>query len=207
MINIIIVDDDDTIREGLKYLVNSSEGFKCVGDFGSAEDALAEMNHHNPDVILMDINLPGLSGIECMVVLKEHRPDLQIIMLTIHEDDDAIFKSLVAGASGYLLKKTQPAKLLEAIEDVARGGSPMSSQIARRVVQTFQQKSEPAAATEILSKREDEILIYLSKGYRYKEISDELFISVETVRTHIRNIYEKLQVRSRTEAVIKYLNK
>lgn len=203
MINVAIVEDTDDIREGLKVLINGSDGYRCIADYSSAEAALRELADKKPDVVLMDINLPGKSGIECTRELKARIPSLPIMMLTIFENDEQIFESLKAGASGYLLKKTQPAKLLEAIQDVHNGGSPMTGQIARRVVGAFQQMGTSHRETENLSKREHEILSYLAKGYRYKEIADTLFISIETVRTHLRNIYEKLHVRSRSEAVLK----
>lgn len=202
-INVAIVEDNNDMREGLVFLIKASEGFNCVANFSNAEDALEELPKSDVDVVLMDINLPGKSGIECVAELKHQRKDLQIIMLTIFEDEDNIFKSLQAGASGYVLKKTSPAQLLEAIKDVNNGGSPMSSQIARKVVAAFQKSPGEISGGDNLSSREIEILSYLSKGYRYKEIADLLYISIETVRTHIRNIYEKLQVHSRTEALLK----
>jgi DNA-binding NarL/FixJ family response regulator len=206
-ISIALVEDDKKVREGIKALICGTPGFNCIAAYGSAEEALEKLLNQPPDVVLMDINLPGMSGIECVKILKERQAELQIIMLTVYEDDEQIFQSLAAGATGYILKKTPPAKLLEAIEEVQRGGSPMSSQIARRVVEVFQQKDVSAKNTGNLSNRENEILSYLAKGYRYKEIADLLCISIETVRTHIRNIYEKLQVHSRTEAVLKYFGK
>ena len=206
-IRIAVVEDDKTVREGLQMLLNGSPGFSCVAACGNGEDAVAGLPAANPDVVLMDINLPGISGIECILPLKEQKVSMLFIMLTIFEDSDAIFHSLSAGATGYLLKQTPPAKLLEAIQDVFRGGSPMSGEIARKVVQSFQHPMPNYAAANSLTKREDEILSYLVKGYFYKEIAGLLFISVETVRTHIRNIYEKLQVRTRSEAILKYLNK
>jgi DNA-binding NarL/FixJ family response regulator len=206
-IRIAVVEDDKTVREGLQMLLNGSPGFSCVATYGNGEDAVAGLPAVKPDVALMDINLPGISGIECILALKEQKIPIQFIMLTVFEDSDDIFHSLSAGASGYLLKQTPPAKLLEAIQDVYRGGSPMSGEIARKVVQSFQHPLPDYAAANGLTKREDEILSYLVKGYFYKEIAGELFISVETVRTHIRNIYEKLQVRTRSEAILKYLNK
>ncbi len=205
-IRIAVVEDDKTVREGLQMLLNGSPGFSCVATYGNGEDAVADLPAVMPDVALMDINLPGISGIECIVALKEQKIPIQFIMLTVFEDSDDIFHSLSAGASGYLLKQTPPAKLLEAIQDVYRGGSPMSGEIARKVVQSFQHPLPDYASANGLTKREDEILGYLVKGYFYKEIAVELFISVETVRTHIRNIYEKLQVRTRSEAILKYLN-
>lgn len=206
-IRIAVVEDDKTVREGLQMLLNGSPGFSCVAAYGSGEDALAGLPDVNPDVVLMDINLPGISGIECILRLHERELPILFIMLTVFEDSDAIFQSLSAGASGYLLKQTPPAKLLEAIQDVHRGGSPMSGEIARKVVQSFQRPVFATGTVEVLTKREEEILSYLAKGYLYKEIAGLLFISTETVRTHIRNIYEKLQVRTRTEAILKYLRK
>ena len=205
-IRIIVVEDDKTVREGLQMLLSGSPGFTCVAAYGNGEDALTGIPELNPDVVLMDINLPGINGIECIIRLKEFRLAAQFIMLTGFEDSDAIFHSLTAGASGYLLKQTPPAKLLEAIQDVYNGGSPMSGEIARKVVLSFQ-KGPAMNPSEGLTRREEEILAYLAKGYLYKEIAGLLFISVETVRTHIRNIYEKLQVRTRTEAILKFLGK
>lgn len=206
-IRIAIVEDDKTVREGLQMLLNGSPGFSCVAVYGSGEEALAGLPDISPDVVLMDINLPGITGIECILKLKEKNLPILFIMLTVFEDADAIFQSLSAGACGYLLKHTPPVKLLEAIQDVFRGGSPMSGEIARKVVQSFQHPASKDTGTGSLTKREEEILGYLAQGYFYKEIAESLCISVETVRTHIRNIYEKLQVRTRTEAVLKYLKK
>jgi DNA-binding NarL/FixJ family response regulator len=206
-INVAIVEDIDDIREGLAALINGSEKFRCEAAYANAEAALEQLPELEPDVVLMDIGLPGMSGIECIQRLKAQYPQMQIMMLTIYEDDEKIFDSLKAGASGYILKKTPPAKLLESIQDLHNGGSPMSSQIARKVVQAFQQNHQPVPPAERLSKREQEILAYLAKGHLYKEIAVALHISVETVRTHLRNIYDKLHVRTRTEAVVKYLQK
>ncbi len=206
-IEVAIVEDIDDIRNGLADFINGAAGFRCVATYANAEAALKDLPDLEPDVVLMDIGLPGMSGIECIRILKSQYPKLQIMMLTVYEDDDKIFSSLVAGASGYILKKTPPAKLLESIQDLYNGGSPMSSQIARKVVQTFQHAQKPSQPTADLSKREQEILTYLAKGYLYKEIAATLHISVETVRTHLRNIYEKLHVRTRTEAVLKFLQK
>jgi DNA-binding NarL/FixJ family response regulator len=155
----------------------------------------------------MDIQLPRMSGIECVEKLKVQNPDIQVMMLTVYEDDEKVFKSILAGASGYILKRTPPAELLEAIRELHEGGSPMSDQIARKVVQAFQQMGKSSKETENLSSREMEILSYLARGYNDKEIADKLFLSIKTVRTHLRNIYKKLHVRSRTEAVLKYLRK
>jgi DNA-binding NarL/FixJ family response regulator len=203
VIRVAIIEDTDEIREGLGVLINGSEGFRCIASYATAEAALRDLPRQNPDVVLMDINLPGMSGIECTRAMKARCPTVPVMMLTIYENDDQIFESLKAGASGYILKKTPPAKLLESIQELHSGGSPMSSQIARKVVSAFQLMAPSSRETENLSKREQEILSYLARGYRYKEIADALFISVETVRTHLRNIYEKLHVRSRAEAVLK----
>ena len=206
-IRVSIVEDDDGIRESLAVIVAGSEGFRCVSRHRSAEDALRDLPAAKPDVVLMYINLPKMSGINCVRKLKELLPSTQTLMLTVYEDNDSIFDSLAAGASGYLLKRTPPARLLEAIDEVHKGGSPMTTSIARRVVQSFQTMGRSTREEENLTPREEEILSYLAKGYRYKEIADQLFISVETVRSHLHRVYEKLHVRSRTEAVVKFLRK
>ncbi len=207
-INVAIVEDKNEIREGLTFLINSSEGYRCVGSFGNAEDGLAQIPQLKADVVLMDINLPKMNGIECVRKLKTKKSSIQFIMLTVYEDSERIFESLKAGASGYLLKRTPPAKILEWIGDAHRGGSPMSSEIARKVVQSFQKNTHASPdETAQLSARENEILTHLAKGFTYKEIGDQLFISSETVRSHLRRIYEKLQVHSRTEAVVKFLTR
>lgn len=206
-IKVALVEDNEKIREGLAVLIDGSEGFRCAGAFGSAEEALRRIPAASPDIVLMDIELPRMSGIECTARLRELCPDAQIMILTVYEDDDKVFKSLVAGATGYLLKRTPPAALLESLRVIHEGGSPMSDQIARKVVEAFQQMGKSSAETENLSEREMEILQYLSKGYHDQEIADNFFLSVKTVRTHLRNIYRKLHVRSRTEAVLKYLNR
>jgi DNA-binding NarL/FixJ family response regulator len=200
-VKVAIVEDDRRIRESLAVLLEGSAGFRCVDAYANAESALKEIPREWPDAVLMDINLPQMSGIECAAKLKALRPELQIIMLTVYVDSDQIFQSLKAGASGYLIKDTPPAEVLAAITEVHRGGSPMSSAIARKVVQHFQKQQEPLDIT----RREQEILTHLSKGYFDKEIAEMLSISVPTLRTHIRNIYEKLQVRSRAAAVAKFL--
>jgi DNA-binding NarL/FixJ family response regulator len=206
MIQVAIVEDIREIREGLQMLINFSDGFNCSQVYGSAEEALAALPVQKPDVVLMDINLPGMSGVECVRRLKPLCPDTQFIMSTVYEDDENIFESLKAGATGYLLKKTVPARILEAITEVHQGGSPMSTQIARRIIGTFQKKDAITAADELTS-REKEILKSLSEGLRYKEIAEKFRISIETVRSHARNIYEKLQVQSRTEALNKVYGK
>jgi len=206
-IKVAIVEDNEGIREGLSLLINGSSGFQCAATFHSAEQALAMLPHDWPDVVLMDIHLPRMSGIECVERLKERNPNLQIVMLTVHEEDDKVFRSLVAGASGYILKNTPPSDLLEAIQTVHNGGSPMSDGIARKVVDTFRQAGRSSKETENLSERETEILGYVAKGYHDKEIAEKLFLSDATVRAHLRNIYKKLHVRSRTEALLKYLKR
>lgn len=206
-IRIALVEDDKTVREGLMMLLQGSQGFSCVAAYESGEEALAGLPEMKPDVVLMDINLPGINGIECILTLKALNLPMLFIMLTIFDDADVIFKSLAAGASGYLIKQTSPVKLLEAIQDVYNGGSPMSSEIARKVVQSFQQQVSVSNLAYGLSKREEEILSHLAQGYMYKEIAELLFISVDTVRSHIRHIYEKLQVKTRTQAVLAYFRK
>lgn len=204
MIKVVIVEDVKEIREGLQILIDASEGFVCVKTFAAGEEAVAELPQINPDVVLMDIHLPGISGIEAVRKLKNQCPDTQFIMSTIYEDDESIFESLKAGASGYLLKKTAPSKIIDSIMEVYAGGSPMSGQIARKVIDSFQKK-DSIDQSELLTQREKEILRSLSKGLRYKEIAAQLNIGLETVRTHARNIYEKLQVQSRTEAINKIM--
>jgi DNA-binding NarL/FixJ family response regulator len=206
-IRVAVVEDDPGIRRTLEIVLNGAPGYDCGGVFGSAEDALARLEQHLPDIVLMDIQLPGLSGVDCTSELKKRHPELQIIMLTVFEDDELVFDSLAAGASGYLLKRTPPAEILAAIVEVHRGGSPMSSYIARKVVQSFRRPCRDASESLPLSEREREILQQLAKGYRYKEIADTLSISLDTVRTHLRRIYEKLHVHSRTEAVVKFLGR
>ena len=205
-IKIVIVEDNDAIRSSLALLISGSPGFKCIGTFKSSEETIEKIKSLEVDVVLMDINLPDMNGIECTRKLKEINPKLLIIMQTVYENSEMIFESLKAGASGYLLKRTKPVKILEAIEEVYNGGSPMSSQIARMVVESFQESSLQGDLYN-LTKREKEVLDFLAKGYRYKEIAEEFFLSLDTIRSHIRNIYEKLQVRSRTEAVLKYKKK
>jgi len=207
MISVSIVEDNDKLRGTLARVLNRAEGFHCASQYGSAEDALKDLPQVRPDVVLMDINLPGMNGVECVRQLKTLLPELQVMMLTVYEDTENIFNALAAGASGYLLKRTTSKELLEAIHDVRRGGSPMTMHIARKVVQSFQRSAASAQATESLSEREQQVLDLLSQGLIYKEIADKLSISYETVHTYIRRIYEKLQVRTRTEAVAKFLRR
>ena len=206
-ITVAIVEDNEKIRHGLEVLINGSPEFSCVATYETAEDALKYLPAKKPDVVLMDIGLPGMSGIECVEELKKKLPAVQVMMLTVYEDDDRVFKSLVAGATGYILKNTMPSELFDAIRDLHQGGSPMSNTIARKVVHAFQSMGISSKELENLSERENAILSVVAKGYRDKEIAEKFFISVETVRKHLRNIYQKLHVRSRTEAVLKFLQK
>ncbi len=203
-IKVAIVEDDVQVRGGLAELIHSTEGFCCVSQHPTAENALAELKVTQPDVVLMDINLPGMNGVECVRRLKELLPQTQVVMLTVYENTNIIFSALAAGASGYLLKKSSPEQLIEAIRDVHDGGSPMTSHIARKVVASFRKVVNPVHEYEKLSLREQEVLDSLSKGYRYREIAERLKISYATVNTHLRHIYEKLHVRTRTEAVTKH---
>jgi DNA-binding NarL/FixJ family response regulator len=204
-IHVSIVEDSDQVRGTLARLINRAEGFRCLSQYANAEDALDGLPRERPAVVLMDINLPGMNGVECVRRLKQVAPEIQAIMLTVYEDTENIFNALAAGATGYLLKRTSTAELIAAIRDVHQGGSPMTTHIARKVVQSFQRSGASAKSTENLSPREQEVLDYLAKGFLYKEIADNLGISYETVHTYIRRIYEKLQVRTRTEAVAKFL--
>jgi DNA-binding NarL/FixJ family response regulator len=199
------VEDDVRLRGNLARWIDSCEGFRCVSQHPNAETALTELGVIRPHVVLMDINLPKMSGVECTRLLKNSMPAVQIVMLTVYENSDHIFAALEAGASGYLLKKTPPEQLIEAIREVHSGGSPMSTDIARKVVASFRRESAVGKAEDMLSAREQEVLDHLVKGFLYKEIADALKISLDTVRTHVRHVYEKLHVRSRTEAVTKHL--
>jgi DNA-binding NarL/FixJ family response regulator len=209
MITVSIVDDESQLRQSIETFINGSPGFRCVSAYGSAEAALQGLVNQRPDVVLMDIHMAGMNGIECVEQLKELLPEIQIVMLTVYEDTEQIFKALASGASGYLLKRLNPDKLLEAIQEVHAGGSPMSHSIARKVVASFQKTDgaggeQPAA---LLSPREQTVLDCLAKGLAYKQIADQLGISVTTIRSYLRRIYEKLHVRSRSEAVARYLHR
>jgi DNA-binding NarL/FixJ family response regulator len=204
-IRVSIVEDNRGTRESLRELFDRAGSVSCVGIHPNGEDALEKIPTDPPDVVLMDINLPGMSGIECVTRLKGKLPKLQVLMLTTYEESDLIFDSLRGGASGYLLKNMPPAELLQAIEQVHVGGAPMSMQVARKLVAHFQKIKKPSSEMEKLTKREHEILGLLSKGFLYKEIADQLGISLSTVRAHLHTVYEKLHVQSRTEAVIKFL--
>ncbi|MEI6074978.1 MAG: response regulator transcription factor [Verrucomicrobiota bacterium] len=204
-IKVAIVDDDEGIRASLSALIQRAPGFKLAGEFLNGEMALKEIPKLMPDVVLMDINLPGMKGYECVRQLKSAHATIQFLMLTVYEDSDSLFNSLRAGASGYLLKRTASARLLEAIRDVFEGGSPMTPQLARRVVQFFSRPASESAPLARLTPAEREFLDQLANGYAYKEIADRMNISIDTVRSYVRTVYEKLHVHSRTEAVVKYL--
>jgi DNA-binding NarL/FixJ family response regulator len=210
-IQVALVEDDAGVRANLAAMLNSSPGFNCQAAYPDGMAALKAIPHSRPDVVLMDINMPGMLGPDCVRHLKATLPELPVLMLTVYDDSEQIFKSLMAGATGYLLKRTPKDKLLDAIREIDSGGAPMSRQIARRVVQFFQQlkqtPSVPARAPEVrtLTEREEQVLALLAKGYAYKEIADQMSISFETVRTHVRSLYDKLHVHSRTEATLKYL--
>jgi len=208
-ITISIVEDNDKLRGTLAKVIGRAEGFRCVSDYATAEDALAALPKVKPEVVLMDINLPGMNGVECVRKLKAGQPQVQVMMLTVYEDTENIFNALAAGANGYMLKRTPAKELIEAIHEVHRGGSPMTAHIARLVVQSFQKPVAAPAAGGLseLSEREQQVLDLLTQGLIYKEIAEKLGISYETVHTYIRRIYEKLQVRTRTEAVAKFLQR
>jgi DNA-binding NarL/FixJ family response regulator len=206
-INVSIVEDSDKFRETLARVLNRAEGFRCISQYPNAEEALKALPRDKPEVVLMDINLPGMNGVECVRQLKQLIPTIQVMMLTVYEDTENIFNALAAGATGYMLKRTPRDELLEAIREVHRGGSPMTTHIARKVVLSFQRAAPAASPTEMLSPREQEVLDCLAQGFLYKEIAEKLSISYETVHTYIRRIYEKLQVRTRTEAVAKFLRR
>lgn len=206
-IKVAIVEDNASVREGLAAILNGSPGFQCQCACKNAEEALQKIPLDPPEVVLMDINLPRQSGIACVRDLKARLPDLQIIMLTIEEDNERVFQSLEAGANGYLVKNVPPVKILEAVEEVHRGGSPMSSQIARLLVRFFNQRPPLRQQEENLTPREQEVLHLVAKGYRSKEVAEVLSVSTQTVETHLRNLYSKLHVRSRAEAVAKFLKR
>jgi DNA-binding NarL/FixJ family response regulator len=203
-IAVAIVEDDVPAREILAGWIRAAEGFSCAGEYDDAETALARLPQEKPSVVLFDINLPGMNGIECVRRLKPRLPNTQFVMVTVYEDANHIFNALSAGASGYMLKQTRRNELIAALKDVHAGGSPMSSQIARKVVQSFRRSESETDGTNDLSPREREVIELLARGYLYKEIAEKLAISVPTVNTYIRRIYEKLHVRSRAQAVAKF---
>lgn len=202
---VVIVEDDRAVRENLAALISTDDRLRLLGAFGSAEIALREIPALRPKLAVMDINLPRMNGIECVGRLKLLVPDLNVLMLTVYEDDDSVFRALKAGANGYLMKRDAAEKLLHALQEIQRGGAPMSAHIARQVVQFFHRSEAPAAESERLSPRESEILNLLVQGLILKEVADQLGIGLETVRTHVNHIYLKLHVRSRTKAIVKYL--
>ena len=210
-ISISIVEDNDQLRGTLAKVIGRADGFRFATDYANAEDALADLPKVKPDVVLMDINLPGINGVECVRKLKTLLPQTQVMMLTVYEDTENIFNALAAGANGYMLKRTPTKDLIAAIREMQRGGSPMTTHIARLVVQSFQKAAAPAPAPgddlSVLSEREQQVLDLLAQGLIYKEIAEKLNIGYETVHTYIRRIYEKLQVRTRTEAVAKFLQR
>jgi len=200
MIAVSIVEDDDDIREALALLIDAAEGFRCADAWIDCETALEAIGEDPPDVVLMDIQLPGISGIEGTARIKERFPDTDVVMLTIHRDDDLVFRALTAGATGYLVKDSGPERILEAVREVRAGGAPMSTNIARKIVSSFRKTSESP-----LSKRETEVLAELCRGQSYRAIAETLFISEDTVHFHIKNIYRKLSVHSKSAAVAKAL--
>ena len=206
-IRVAIVEDDLGIQKSLVAILQRAPSLTFDQAYGSAEEALAPILHRRPDVVLMDINLPGKSGIQLVGELKAVQPALQVMMMTVYEDGNQIFAALQAGASGYLLKRSQPDEIVQAIEQVHQGGAPMSPDVARKVVSFFQQRKAADSEVSQLTPRELEVLSELAKGYRYKEIADRLKIGTETVRTHIQKIYGKLHVESRTEAVVKFMQR
>lgn len=206
-IRVSIVEDNPGIRKTFATLLNETPGLCCVSAYGSAEEAVLRLPGDKPDVALIDIHLPGMDGIECVSRLKTVAPNIQVLMLTRYEQSDLIFNSIRAGASGYLLKNTPPKDLAQAIEQVHAGGAPMTMQVARKVIDHFRQIQKPASDVEKLTPRELEVLALLAKGYLYKEISDNLGVSINTLRNHLRAIYEKLHVHSRTEATVKFLGR
>jgi DNA-binding NarL/FixJ family response regulator len=206
-ITIAIVEDLDEVRDGLKNFISLSQDFKVLDTFKSAEEAIDDLPKLKPDIVIMDINLPGINGIECIRQIKDKSPATQFMMFTVYENDEKVFEALKAGASGYLLKNTGLVQLIEALKELHNGGSPMSANIARKLVTLFRSEKKETSNLEILSNRENEILQLLAKGLLYKEIADQLSISVSTVRQHIHHIYEKLHVQNRTEAINKAFRK
>ena len=207
MIAVSIVEDIKDIRESLQRMIGSAPGFLCLSTYGNAEDALKDLPKINPDIVLMDINLPGMNGIDCIKKIKTVCPQIQFMMFTIYEDSEQVFDALAAGASGYLLKKTPREKIMGALQELYEGGSPMSAHIARKVVGYFQKERENRSAETQLSPREKEVLELLSKGFLYKEIGDRLNITTGTVQQHIHKIYDKLHVQNRTEAVNRFFGR
>ena len=205
VIRVAIVEDRREIREALVAIIDGTEGFRCVGSFRTMEQALAEIGRELPDVVLSDIGLPGMSGIEGIAILKERYPEMLLLMLTVYEDDERIFDALCAGACGYLLKRTSPARLLESLREAVQGGSPMSPEVARRVVKLFRDFRPPEKADYQLTPHETRLLKLLVEGHTYKTAAAELSVSINTISFHMKHVYEKLQVHSKSEAVAKAL--
>jgi len=203
IIKTAIIEDMKQIRDGLTTLINFTEGFRCTGSYRSVEEAIQRIRHDVPDVLLSDIGLPGMSGIEGVRILKEKYPQMLILMLTVYEDDERIFDALCAGASGYLLKRTQPTKLIENIREAVSGGAPMSPEVARKVVKFFREVTPPERSDYDLTPNETRLLKLLIDGYNYATAAKKLDVSYNTIKFHVRNIFEKLQVHSKSEAVIK----
>jgi DNA-binding NarL/FixJ family response regulator len=206
-ITLAIVEDLDEVREGLKQFISLNPEFRVLHTFSNAEEALEELPHLKPDIVIMDINLPGMTGIDCIRQVKHKTPATQFMMFTVYENDEKVFEALKAGASGYLLKNTGLVQLIEALKELHNGGSPMSANIARKLVSLFRENEKEVPEIEKLTRREYELLQLLSKGLLYKEISDQLHISMNTVKQHIHHIYEKLHVQNRTEALNKVFGK
>ena len=204
-IRVVLIEDTREVREGLAALINGTRGFRCLASYYSMETALGGLNHHQPDVILTDIGLPGMSGIDGIEILRERYPAVPILALTVYDDDRKVFNALCAGASGYLLKNTPPARLLESIAEVVNGGAPMSPEVARRVVRLFREFRPPETADYHLTPQETGLLKLLIEGHHKKTAAREMGISTNTVSFHLKNIYTKLQVHSKTEAVAKAL--
>ena len=202
MTTVAVVEDDTLLRQTIVSLIDEASGFRCVGAFSTAEEALKKIPELMPEVVTMDIHLPRMSGVECVHKLKQICPSIGVLMLTVYDDSERIFEALRVGASGYLLKRSVTEEILSAILDVKKGGAPMSSQVARKVVASFRQAAQTVNASSVLSERENEILAQLSKGYTNKEIAKRMNIGISTVCTHLRHIYEKLHVHSRTEALL-----
>jgi len=206
-INVIVIEDQRDIREGLRVLINGSAGYSCTGAYRSVEDALAQKGKDNADVLLVDIGLPGMSGIEGLPLLLLQHPESVIVMLTVYDDDDRVFEAICAGASGYLLKKTPPARLLDSLREAANGGAPMSPQVARRVIELFRAVGTKGPATHDLTPHELRLLQLLAEGHNYKTAASELGVSVNTVAFHMKHIYLKLHVHSKSEAVAEALRR
>jgi DNA-binding NarL/FixJ family response regulator len=202
-VKVLLYEDNHELREGLSFLLQATPGITLGGAYANARNIRAELHEHLPDVLLLDIQMPGLTGLEALPIIKSLYPRIQVLMITVFDDDDNIFQAIRSGANGYLLKDTPPSEIIEAIRDVHRGGSPMTSSVARKLFDYFQHPVSPVVADHQLSPRELDVVRCLMNGYSYKMIADDLHISIETVRTHIRRMYDKLQVNSKTEVILK----